>query len=238
MNLQTKSITESGNVLFYILIAVALLAALTFAVSHSNRNNSDILSDERARLFASEIIEFGNNMASAVSQLRLRGVAVDDLCFDDTNWGVNDYDHSPACSDDLNKIFHVSGAGIIWSEAPSEAMDSTATPDNLWHIYGDNEVEQVGTTCGAAGCADLVLITDELQENVCRQINDLLGISAFDAALPSDTDIGETRYVGAFGYSASIADEVGGAILSGKTSGCFENTTDNEFVFYKVLIAN
>lgn len=228
---------ESGNALFYILIAVALLAALSYAVSQSGRGSAKQISDERARLAASEIIEYSNNISAAVTQLKLRGVDTDELCFDDTNWGASDYDHSPACTDDFNKIFHISGAGIIWSSAPSEAMDSAASPDNLWHIYGNNEINNVGTTCGAAGCSDLALYVDELSIQVCQQLNDLIGNTDADTAPPTDTDMGETRYVGAFAYSNTIGDEAGGTAIDGAASGCFQNTTDSKYVFYKVLIA-
>lgn len=227
---------ERGNVLFYILIAVALIAALSFAVSQNGRNSTKAISEERAKLFASEIIEYANNIGNAVSQLRLRGVDEDELCFDDSRWGANDYDHA-GCSDNFNRIFNIEGAGITWSEAPAEAMDSTAAPDNLWHIYGDNEIQDIGTTCGAAGCADLVLITDELDEIVCKNLNGLLGVTDKNATPPTDTDIGETRYIGAFSFSQVIGDEAGGASLAGKSAGCFRNTTDSKYVFYKVLIA-
>lgn len=228
---------EFGNSLFYILIAVALLAALSYAVSQSGRGSGKQISDERARMAASEIIEYANNITTAVSQLKLRGVDVDELCFDHAKWGASNYDHSPACTDDFNKIFHISGAGITWSQAPSEAMDRNASPDNLWHIYGDNEINNIGSTCGAASCSDLVLYVDELSENVCRQLNNLLDITNASTAPPTDTDMGETRYTGSFTYSNTIGDEVGGAAIDGASAGCFENTTDNEYVFYKVLVA-
>lgn len=227
---------QSGNVLFYILIAVALLAALTFAVSQSGRGTSSNITEDRARLYASEILEFANTMSAAVSQLRLRGVENTELCFDHADWGVNDYDHA-GCTDNVNRIFHIDGAGVAWQNAPSEAMDAGASPDNLWYIYGDNEVENVGSTCGAAACADLILVVDELSEIVCRQLNALLSVTDADTAPPTDTDIGETRYVGAFGYAETIGDEAGGVDLAGQTSGCFNNTTGSRYTFYKVLIA-
>lgn len=116
-------------------------------------------------------------------------------------------------------------------------MDSTASPDNLWHFYGDNEIESIGTTNNDATSTDIMLITNELAESVCRQINKLLGINETSDPIPTDTEIGETRYIGAFTYSQTIGDEAGSALLSGKTSGCFENTTDSSYTFYKVLLA-
>lgn len=227
---------ESGNVLFYILIAVILLAALTYAVAQSGRGSVSQISEEKSKLLASEILEFANIMSNAVAQLRLRGVKDTDLCFDDPQWGGAAY-NNPSCTDNTKKIFHLSGGGMTWKNAPAEAMDNTATPDNLWHIYGNNEVEEVGTTCGAAACADLILVTDELKESVCVQINELLGVDNPADVPPTDTSIGTTRFIGSYAYTQTIGDESGGAALVRKTGGCFENTSNGKFTFYKVLVA-
>lgn len=232
-----KKTSEQGNVLFYILIAIALLASLSYAVSYSTRGSHKALSEDKAKLLATEIIEHGNTLTNAVAQLRLRNVALSDLCFDDSAWGVNDYDHA-GCTDNYNKIFHPSGAGLTWSWAPSEAMASSATPDNLWHIYGDNEVSLIGTTCAGSSCADLLLVTDELDQDVCIQINKLLGVSNPSGVPPTDSAIGTTRYIGAFGYAETIGDEVGGEPLRGQAAACFQKTdAPAKYTFYKVLLA-
>ncbi len=227
--------TQSGNVIFYILIAVSLLAALSFAVSQGGRGSGTQLSAERARLYASEILEYANIISSAVAQTKLRGAAETELCFDHASWGASDYDHA-GCVDTLNRIFHPSGAGIDWTNAPTEAMDPAATPDNLWHFYGDNEIEKIGTTTGTAASSDLILLVDELSLPVCQQINTLLGITAANTAPPTDSAFGSTRYVGAFGYTATIGDE--DTALEGQNAACFEKTGGTpEYAFYKVLIA-
>ncbi len=224
---------ERGNVMFYILIAVALLAALIYAVSQSGRGSLQQVSDEKARLYASEIVEYANVVANAVAQLRLRSISTENLCFDDPGWGADDYDHA-GCTDDARKIFHLSGGGVTWKQAPTEAMDSAATPDNLWHIYGDNEIQRVGTTCGAAACSDLILMVDELSRDVCVKINNLLQVGSKDSDPETDTDYGVVRYIGAFSYDETIGDE--SPILPGKTAACFRKS-GGEYVFYKVLIA-
>lgn len=227
--------SERGNVLFYILVAVALLAALTFAVAQSNRGSIQQVNDEKARLLASEIIEYANVVANATAQLRLRGVPETSLCFDDPSWGGANYNHA-GCTDDANKIFHASGGGVAWKNAPSQAMSAAASPDNLWHIYSDNEVQQIGTTCGAAACSDLILMTDELNQTVCMKINELLNVGLKGDTPPTDANYGTARFTGSFGYSETIGDE-GGDVLSKKTAGCFQKTSTPTYAFYKVLIA-
>jgi hypothetical protein len=226
--------SQSGNVLFYILIAVGLLAALSYAVSQGNRGGATQISDERAGLYAGEIIEYANILSAAVAQLRLRGVDTASLCFDHSEWGASDYNHA-GCGDDFNKIYNLSGAGIEWTNAPAEAMDTAATPDNLWHFYGDNEIELVGTTEGNATSSDLIILVDELSLPVCQKINEMLGVTAANTTPPTDTAYGTTRYIGAFGFTATIGDE--DAVLEGKPAACFQNTTTSEYAFYKVLIA-
>ena len=175
--------------------------------------------------------------AVASCELRLRVVGLSDLCFDHSSWGVNDYDHS-GCTDDYNKIFSPTGAGLTWASAPSDAMDSSASPDNLWHIYGDNEVNLIGTTCGSSACADIILVLDELTQSVCMKINDRLEISNPSSAPPVDSDIGTTRYVGSIGYAETIGDEAGGEPLQGQSAGCFQKTdTPAKYTFYKVLLS-
>jgi len=227
---------EHGNALFYVLIAVALLAALSYAISQSSRGNVQQLSTERARLYASEIIEYSNILASAVAQLRLRGVDNDELCFDHPSWPAN-YNHA-GCADNANKIYHPGGAGIGWAEVISDAMDVAATPDYLWHFYGDNEIEEVGSTCGAGTCSDLIAVVDELRQLVCIEINDLLSVTNPSGVPPTDAGLGETLYKGAFTQTNVIGDEAGGTDLKSRISACYQKTgAPAEYVFYRVLIA-
>jgi hypothetical protein len=226
--------SQAGNVLFYILIAVVLLAALSFAVMQSGRGSISAVTEEKARMLAAEIIEYANIMANATAQVRLRDVRDTELCFDSTHWGVDNYPN-PSCSDPATKIFDLKGGGVTWTNAPAMAMDTTASPDNLWHIYGNNAVQEIGTTCNAAACADLILVVDELREDICIQINNLVKVENPSDVPPIDTQIGTTRFIGTYDYVATLGDET--SVLRGKTGACFRNVTTDEYTFYKVLVA-
>ncbi len=226
---------QNGNILFYILIAVVLLAALSYAVALSGRGNLNAVNEEKSKLLATEIIEYANVMANATAQVKLRGIRETDLCFDDAGWGTADYTN-PSCSDAATKIFGLKGGGVTWAKAPELAMEPTAVPDNLWHIYGDNEIYEMGTTCAAAACADLILVVDELRENVCIQINNLLHVPNPGDTPPTDTLIGTTKFIGTYSYGQTVGDEAGQP-MKAKTGACFENTTNGKFTFFKVLVA-
>src|SRR5262249_36573959 len=113
--------SQNGNVLFYILIAVVLLAALSYAVALSGRGNFNAVTEEKAKLLATQIIEYANIMSNAAAQVRLRGIKDTDLCFDNAGWGNADYTN-PSCSDSATKIFDLKGGGVTWARPPDLAM--------------------------------------------------------------------------------------------------------------------
>ena len=237
MNVKHENRTsESGNVLFYILIAVALLAALSYAVSQSSRGGANQIGEERARILATEIIDYSNILSKAVTQLKLRGVDLDELCFDSPLWGHTDYNYA-GCNDDSNKIFHINGAGVTLKQPEAESQENTVGEKN-WRFTGANEINEIGTTCAADSCADLIMRANFIKEEVCIQINNILGVGTKNANPPIDTDISGTEFTGNFSYGRTVADEAGGAAASGQKAACMYQTGDNpKYFFYKVLIA-
>ena len=70
---------------FLILIAVALFAALTYAVSHNGRNQNP-MNRESTKLQATQIMTFGNRVKTAIDRLRISGCAENQLDFGNTIW--------------------------------------------------------------------------------------------------------------------------------------------------------
>ena len=64
--------TESGNVLFLILIAVALFAALSYAVTRSTSGGGTVDKEQR-RIIASEIIQYATEVEQAFKRILLIG---------------------------------------------------------------------------------------------------------------------------------------------------------------------
>jgi hypothetical protein len=242
---------ERGNVMFYILIAVALLAALIFAVAQSGRGNIQQVSEEKARLFATEIIQNTGTMANGVAQLRLRGVRDTEISFDNP---VVSYPNAN-CTDDTCKLFHPSGAGLTYT-APDmqwldqDAADATSFTDvgaiiGQWYIPYNTCVWQVGT--GGDNChadttdnTELMVWLPWVKREICIQINELLGVPNPGGEPPS---IGGTMI-------NTIAPKFAGTYPTGvhahvqmpaKTSGCLYHSSvpaspGQGYFYYKVLI--
>ncbi len=61
---------QSGNILFLILIAVALFAALSYAITSSTRNGGSNISEDQAKLYASQLLQTVQSMKTAHDRLK------------------------------------------------------------------------------------------------------------------------------------------------------------------------
>ena len=225
---------ESGNVFFYIFICVALLGALSFAVAQGGRSSGSALSEEKQRLLATDIIGYSDTVAKAVTQLRLRGTPITSLSF--ANPFISSGEYGVYGADPANEIFNPVAGAVIYTDPPA---DATTTGTEEYLFLSDNEVEGIGSTCGAASCADLLMVIPNMREEVCIKLNDMLGVTNPSGVPPTDSTIDDsTKFAPApnpFGYSETIGDE--DTALEGQQEACFEETGDTEFVYYRVLSA-
>ena len=224
---------ESGSVFFYIMLAIVLLGSLSFAVSQGNRSSVQALTDDREKLVASEIVSFGDTLEKAVTQLRLRGTGTNEFSFANPFMSAGlygTYNTAPR-----NEIFNPTGGAVVFRSAPPEA---TVSANVRFEFLASNEIEEIGSTCSAPSCSDLIVVVEDLIESVCIRINDNLGVTNPGGVPPTDSDIDEAgKYAAAtnpFSYVETIGDE--DSALAGQSEACFEETSDSEFVYYKVLL--
>lgn len=232
---------ENGSVIVYILIAIALIAALSYAISHGSRSSEATLTKDQARIAANEIIEYGNAVAAAVQKLRLRGCKDTEISFANNIWktvggaSIHPTGHNPNTPGDECEVFDSEGGAISALVMPSH--DSLSLPSgsiNKGHSVIDTiEVINVGSSA-----IDLVMIVNFVPREACPIINQLLGTFDSDTP-PSDEWGGAVIFTGAYGGAAQIGDVE--TALRGKTSGCIEWTAggygDQDVHFYQVLIA-
>ncbi len=225
---------QRGNVMFYILIAVALLAALIFAVSQSGRGSAKHVSEEKLRLLANSVIEYSGVVANAVAQLRLRGCKNSELSFENSTDAS--YVNAGAPADKICHVFSIVGGGITFQYPPAQAIAGGA-PKHM--ITGGLEVEEIGSTCGGNSCTELLIATGPLLESVCVEINNIMGIDNPGGSPPADQVdfIGQDEYIGTLAYGATFGDEPASADLTRKTAACMRDQNDTLFYFYKVLLA-
>lgn len=100
---------QRGNALFLILIAVALFAALSYAMTQSGRGGGTV-TKEQAMLEASRLLQYAASLEATVNRLRLANNCSDtQISFE--NSVVAGYVNPLSPADKSCNVFHASGGG-------------------------------------------------------------------------------------------------------------------------------
>ncbi|MCB1531841.1 MAG: hypothetical protein KDJ35_03125 [Alphaproteobacteria bacterium] len=234
-------VSESGNVLFLILIAVALFAALSYAVTQSTRTGGGSGDNETALISSAQLTQYPATVRTSVVRMIIGGTDIGNLEFNDpsefSNLGSNPVG-----------VFHPSGGGATYSSAPGEMMDD-GNP-GTWVFNAENEIYYLGTTNEAAPgtplstTADVIAFLPGITETLCSRINTELGISGIPVETGIDvvtnlvntdgTDSGHTDFCDG-GCGATIGQDV--ATLDAQPFGCFELVASSgNYVYFHVLV--
>lgn len=216
---------ESGNALWIILLAVALLAALTATISRSTDTAEQSGNFERFRIQASDIMRHASSVRESVNRLRMHGVGENQMSFDVSDLPAGLYTNANCGSSDC-LIYGSAGGGVSYREPVADWLDSTHESDpryGEWEFFGENDIAGVGSAS-----PDLIMALGYLKENLCGQINNMLDIGA----TPVDADgFDVTNFQGTFQATGTIDN------MNGAEAGCVEDSTgDRGFMFYQVLV--
>lgn len=224
--------SESGNILIYILGAIFLIGALTLMVKGSSTPGAGI--DEEALIIkVSEVQQYGQELEQAITYIFQNGHSESDIRF-----AHPDADSAYGVITDIptRQVFHRDGGGATYRDPPS-GIQTTVTP---WHFSGANSVAQIGSSCSADDCSDLVAVLQNVTEAFCLNINEKNNIENPSNAPPQDDGNMHfsTPFSGSMTWSAHIGDS--GFQANGKLEGCLEGEStppSGTYHYYRVLLA-
>ncbi len=231
--MNAPSSAQSGNVFFYIFVAVALLAALSFVVAEGSRTTAQSLTSDKLNLASSEIIDYGSVIAKAATQLRLRGVLPEQISFahPDHNAAYGTIDTNPPY-----EIFNSAGGGIVFRAPPADAL-TQASAGAPFRFAGNIEIDQVGSSCANAACSELLMFVDGLREDICGRINELVGVSNPSGVPPVDAGMDTSHFfAGTYAYASTVGDSAGSVNVAAHSAGCFRDNGTGRYVFYQVIL--
>jgi hypothetical protein len=166
---------ENGNILFMILIAIALIGALTAVIQHSSNPDGANIDEEELILRASEIQRYASELERSVMFIMQNGHSEVDIRFAHPK-ANSDYGDLSADGDPSDQVFHKNGGGAAYRTPPSGVNDGSA-----WEFYGGTAIPGVGSNK-----ADLVAVLPNVTGAFCQRINDLNNQSG----TPTDTGSG------------------------------------------------
>ncbi|HBR68150.1 MAG TPA: hypothetical protein DEA55_02115 [Rhodospirillaceae bacterium] len=239
---------QKGSALFIILIAVALFAALGYAVSNMMRGGSTNIGEETAALRADEIIEYGRKMREAVQNIRIsNNCTVTQISFE--NATVAGYTNAGAPGDDTCNVFEQAGGGLTYIVPETRWLDSSFSGNASYGqmlfngtVCVDTLPDGDYTTClsDATDNEELTFFVPFVQQDVCLAINEKLGITNPSGDAPEDVDC---SWGGKFTGSYADGGAIGNAVneLDGKLTGCYKQDAaclamPGSYHYYQVLV--
>lgn len=236
--------TNKGNVLFLILIAVMLFAALTAAITKSEQGGSS-MTKERSLISASDYMSYASNIEKAVGRMLSQDISENQLSFSTPNWLFNDGTRIEtdamftSCTTASCKVFNPGGGGI---EAKTFTDNQPASPAANDIKSGHAGVFSLKITGVGTADYDLVLLIAVLDTDTCKAINNQLKIVNPGDHPPIDSWAGATLYGGGFTGPGNATDEIGDMATEvvGKSAGCVRRDSGpygaSDNWFYQVLL--
>lgn len=234
---------EHGNVLWFILIGVVLIAGLTMTLSRSGSNVEKSGETEKRSIEALYIMRHAKSIENAVQTLKFQSISENDISFQNPH-STLDYTNTN-CADNSCKIFHIEGTGLNYLKPKPAWLDTAFASANHysdWIFTGNTCIPAIGTGPDA-DCTDsprqleLIAILPYIKTNLCQQINTLSKITITGANPPIDTAAAyntNPAFTGAFDNAESIDDSAQN--LWNQSTGCFTNASGHNH-FYHVLLA-
>lgn len=225
--------TEAGNVLFLILIAVALFAALSYAVTQSTRSSGDA-SSETNLISSASITQYPSAIRTATVRMIINGITPTELLFDPpSSFG------SMTTQQLARDVFHPTGGQATFQQAPADIMASNSL--GTWYFNAHFEVLNLGTTSAAnADGNEIVAFLPGIKQAICSKLNDEAGIGT---TVPVATVSISANYMQEMNtaYSVPASETILGTVastasLAGQPFGCFRNTAGGDYVYYHVLV--
>lgn len=239
MNSDYKRPHERGNVLFLVLIAVALFSALSYAVVQSTRSGGGDTSSETKMINVSQLLQIPPIYRTAVQRMVVTQVIDGSLI----GGASPQYASTQTAAEKARNLYQPTGGNMPYPIPPHELMDPTKAPYD-WVLNSENEVKNIGSTSTSGvpeeKSVELMIFLPGLKKTACEDVNKRLGITGMpevvaDASLTASSTVPIYMENGGAGMiGAGLTPD---AQLAGKAEGCFlQYGTPDNYVFYAVLI--
>lgn len=210
--------SQSGSVIFILMIGIAIFAALAYAVTASLRTGTGATENtelDKASLDATAVNDFAQSVRTGVQQMKNDGIEDTQIDFmDPADAGYNIAPHE-------KKIFHPEGGGVGYIAVWPSLDDPTQSSTTAWH-YLSNTIDGIGSASGA----ELIMTLMYVPQKTCLQINKAL---TGTASIPTVVGVISDMFVtGSVPMTAANC-----AACEGKTSMCVEK--NGVRAFYYVL---
>lgn len=222
-----KISSQRGNAFLYVLIAIALFAALSLVLGRQTSDTSEAegVAGERTNMYATQILAHAASVKSIVDQMMATGTLPDNLSF------VKPADAGYAAAPHIAKVYHPEGGGLTDKPlAAAIAGTVTSDPPAGWYLGRFNTVEW-----SPSAAPDVILTAFQISKAVCAQINEqVTGSTAIPVLGASARDL----LVDAAAHGGANADFTVAACAAceGMTSLCVKDNAQEIYAYYSLIV--
>lgn len=213
---------QRGNALFLILIAVILFAALSYAITQSNRSGADP-ARETSLVASTSVTQYPATISTSIARMMLRGVSVLQLDFDPPSSGT--FNAAPTNV----KVFHPNGGGVSFQNVDPNTveLDGSGVPMGQW-AFVHAGVTDIGTNGSVPEDQDIVAILTYVRKGICERINEQITGST---AIPDNAEAGipMSDYLILSGGPGKIG-------VTGQPFMCVYSPNSDAYAYYHVLV--
>lgn len=157
--------SQSGSGLIYVLIAVALFAALSYALVRQNDSEETaMLQDENIVMYANYVIQYASQIQMGIDNMIFTGSEVSDLDFSLPGEAAFS---AGSAADRVHHVFHPDGGNMSAPTFPQALDQGGSDPVSGWYLGAFNNFEWTETIAN-----DVILTAYNIPENVCAAINE------------------------------------------------------------------
>lgn len=220
--------SERGNVVFFVLIGIVLIALVTAAIRSGGGEGENI--DREQRTIAASVIRgYASELERGVALMLQNGISENDIRFahPDASSDYGDVTDTPA-----RQLFDRKGGGAEYKKPAPGVNDGSS-----WEFYGTTTLPEVGSPSRG----DLIAVLPVVDKAVCAKLNSMIG---YDPAIqPTDTGTclnggAASRFNDSHRFNDSSPNTLDETTFSLKpaTEAC-ALCADGKYYYYHVLIA-
>jgi len=207
----------------YILLAIALLAALTMTMMRGNETGGDDLSKDEAELLAAQVIAYAGSAKQVVDNMMMSGTPVASLNFvmpNQTSFDTGSHIH---------KVYHPAGGGLNYKAADPKIFDTTTTPTQGFYIGRFNNTVWTQTTA-----FDVMFTAYGLKRPICESINKKITGST---TIPAFAGGGKSRTVEVIHHGIGNLEftNLNCAGCEGFPAMCASDVAGTVFIYYNII---
>ena len=173
---------QSGNILFLILLAVVLFAALAMAIIQSLRGGGqEGMTKEAADSAASDMMSYFTQIDTAVQRMMLvNNIPLEQIDFYDTTnksqTGGNDHYNNTACTTTSCEVFSPAGGGVSARKFDKYGDQTQMTGDSGRRMPGHHAMQVVNVQHLGTPLNEVAIRIDFVKADICRAVNRGLGL--------------------------------------------------------------